>query len=87
MRNVVQARPGRGRARETCGAAVGLSALRCTGTAYAEREVNEVNVISNGAVPARHTPDPSRVNPRRVSYSASGPLWGSDNHSAADNSP
>ncbi|HEY4040743.1 MAG TPA: TIGR03118 family protein [Rhodopila sp.] len=81
MRNHVQATPGTGAARSTCVAIVGLVASLCAGKAYAAAEFSQIDLISDGSVPAVQSPDPNLINPWGVSYSPTGPFWVSDNGS------
>jgi hypothetical protein len=81
MRIGTEPAPGLGIAGKTCAAIIDLAALLCAGTAYAAPEFNQIDLISDGAVPAQQPPDPSLINPGGVAYSPTGPFWVSDNDS------
>jgi uncharacterized protein (TIGR03118 family) len=81
MRNDVEVAPVTGATRRTCAAIIGLAALLCAGTAYAEPEFSQIDLISDGAVPAQQHADPNLINPWGVAYSPTGPFWVSDNGS------
>jgi uncharacterized protein (TIGR03118 family) len=83
MRIDTKPAPSPGVTGKTCAAIIGLATLLCAGTAYAEPEFNQIDLISDGAVPAQQPPDPSLINPWGVAYSPTGPFWVSDNNSGA----
>jgi uncharacterized protein (TIGR03118 family) len=81
MRNDQAATPGGSVASMTCPVVLGLAATLFAGAAWASPDFVQTDLISDGAVPAVQSPDPSLINPWGVSYAPTGPFWVSDNNS------
>ena len=81
MRNDAWSAPDMGGGRKSRAAMLGFAVLLCAGSAYADPEFDQINLISDGAVPAQQPPDSSLINPWGVAYSPTGPFWVSDNGS------